>query len=111
MSIIIKSIIYILNIHVLYYLTSNHFLLAYIVGKFVENMMEGKEKIIANIIVFIFLLISFFFYLEIFELNFCGINRNTKSNIEKRALLEAKNNSKLLMKINEEMTDANTLEN
>ena len=57
--------------------------------------MEGKEKIIANIIVFIFLLISFFFYLEIFELNFCGINRNTKSNIEKRALLEAKNNSKL----------------
>ena len=110
-SIIIKSIIYILNIHVLYYLTSNHFLLAYIVGKFVENMMEGKEKIIANIIVFIFLLISFFFYLEIFELNFCGINRNTKSNIEKRALLEAKNNSKLLMKINEEMTDANILEN
>ena len=110
-NIIVKSIIYILNAFVLYYLTPNHFLLAYIVGKFVENMIERQEKIIENIIVFVFLLISFMFYLEIFELNFCGINRDTKSNVERRALSESNYNNKLLEKINEEFSDAGSLEN
>ena len=94
-SIIIKSIIYILNAFVLFYLTPNHFLLAYIVGKFVENRMERKEKIVENIIAFIFLLISFMFYLEIFEFNFFRINRDTKSNIEKRSMIEMNHNNKL----------------
>lgn len=83
---------YILIIYISYFLTPNHILLVYIVGKFIENAMEGEEHIVVNYILFVFLLITFIFYLEIFELDFCGINKNTKQSIENRAMCETLDN-------------------
>ena len=85
----------------------NHILLIFIVGKFIENELEGQENIVSNYILFSLLLIFFIFYLEIFELDFCGINHNTKQNIETRALVEASTNGKLMEKltIKENMED------
>ena len=106
-SICFKLVIYILNIYTIYYLGPNHILLIFIVGKFIENELEGQENIVANYILFSLLLIFFIFYLEIFELDFCGINHNTKQNIETRALVEASTNGKLMEKltIKENMED------
>ena len=98
-SIAFKMAIYILNIFTIYYLTPNHMLLIYIVGKFIENAISAEENIAINYILFVFLLISFILYVEIFELDFCGINRNTKQSIESRALNESVDNNKLLSKI------------
>ena len=95
-SYIFKYVTYILFIYTVYYLTPNHSLLVYIVGKFVENAIEAKTKIAENYIVFTLLLISFIFYLEVFELAFCGINKDSKKNIENRALDEAVDNNKLM---------------
>ena len=50
---------------------------------------HGKLKVlvlIAILVLSIFQAITFLFYLEIFELNFCSLNKNTKKNIEERML-------------------------
>ena len=109
-SISFKIAIYILSIYTIYYFTPNHILLTYIVGKFFENSFERKKNEVESYIVFIFLLISFIFYLEIFELNFCGINKNTKKSIITRAWKEFIRDKKLLKKLedNERDGDSNT---
>ena len=38
--------------------------------------------------IFFFQLLSLLFYLEILELNFCGLNKNTKRNIQLRERME-----------------------
>ena len=81
-------------------------LLIYIVGKFIENAISAEENIAINYILFAFLLISFILYVELFELDFCGINRNTKQSIESRAMTETADNKILLTKISSSsMTD------
>ena len=44
--------------------------------------MDTKQYIC--LILFPFQFISLMFYLEIFELNFCSLNKNTRRNIEER---------------------------
>ena len=46
-------------------------------------MSESKNKWY-SIIIFVLQFISLMFFLEIFEFNFCGLNRNTKKSIEER---------------------------
>lgn len=98
-SFVFKHITFILIIYIIYYLSPNHVLLVYVVGKFIENAMSEGEKVVGSYIVFIFLFITFIFYLEILELNFCGINKNTNKNIEFRALSEDLDNQKIIHKI------------
>ena len=106
-SIAFKMVIYILNMFTIYYLTPNHMLLIYIVGKFIENAISAEENIAANYILFAFLLISFILYIEIFELDFCGINHNTKQSIESRARTESEDNNKLLYKLTSTKNEGN----
>lgn len=61
-------------------------LIIYILCKFFENLILGIiEYYLWTIFIFAFLLLSYLSYLEIIELDFCGINFDTRKNIEDRA--------------------------
>ena len=87
---IISSILYTLNI---YYFNPNYVLISFQFSKFVDVLMNEKES---NkyyfIIFFIFQLFFLMIYLEIIELNFCDLNKNTKRNIELRSIIESTGN-------------------
>ena len=79
---------FLFRILTLNYLTPNHMLIAYdLVKIFIILIGENKKKWY-SIIIFIFQFISLTFFLEIFEFNFCGLNKNTKRNIKTRAATE-----------------------
>jgi hypothetical protein len=89
-SLFFKSITYFLNIYTIFYLTPNHMLIIYILCKFFENLILGITNIyLWTFFIFPFLLFSYLSYLEIIELNFCGINFDTRKNIEFRAKEES----------------------
>ena len=89
-SLFFKSITYFLNIFTIFYLTPNHMLIIYILCKFFENLILGITNIyLWTFFIFPFLLFSYLSYLEIIELNFCGINFDTRKNIEFRAKEES----------------------
>ena len=88
---IISSILNILNI---YYFNPNYILISFQFSKFVDLLIneKGVNKYYC-IIFFIFQLFFLMVYLEILELNFCGLNENTKRNIEFRSLIESSGQS------------------
>ena len=89
-SLFFKSITYFLNIYTIFYLTPNHMLIIYILCKFFENLILGIINFyLWTFFIFPFLLLSYLSYLEIIELNFCGINFDTRKNIEFRAKEES----------------------
>jgi len=52
---------------------------------FVDICLIDEKYQYSSILLFIFLIFSLLFYLEIFEYNFCDLNKNTKRNIQIRA--------------------------
>ena len=87
-QIIIEFFARLFRILTLNYQTPNHMLISYdIVKMFVILRSDIKNKWY-SIIIFIFQFISLTFFLEIFEFNFWGLNKNTKRNINKRAITE-----------------------
>jgi hypothetical protein len=52
---------------------------------FVDIYLIDEKYQYSSILLFIFLIFSLLFYLEIFEYNFCDLNKNTKRNIQIRA--------------------------
>jgi len=52
---------------------------------FVDICLIDEKYQYSSILLFIFLIFSLLFYLEIFEYNFCDLNKNTKRNIQLRA--------------------------
>ena len=74
----------ILNI---YYFNPNYFIINFQLSKFVLTLIDNENQKKFYCIIF-FLLQTFFLliYLEIIELNFLGLNYNTKRNIEIRGL-------------------------
>ena len=88
---VVSSILYILNI---YYFNPNYVLISFQFSKIADVLINenGNNKyycIIFYVIQLFFLMI----YLEIIELNFCDLNKNTKKNIEFRSVLEASGQS------------------
>ena len=69
----------------LYYFYPNYYLISYCLANIVQLLIVNDDK---NryycIIPFIFQFISLLFYLEIFEYNFWGLNKNTRKNILSR---------------------------
>ena len=70
---------------ILNYLSPNHILISYEITKIISVLtnpyLENKWY---SLIPIVFHLLNLFFYLEILEYNFCGLNKNTKKNIQKR---------------------------
>ena len=72
-------------------LTPNHVIIAYELGKIPANIItvEGINKLFISLIS-ILQIFCLLFYLEIFECNFCSLNKNTKKNIITRVYNEPK---------------------
>ena len=69
-------------------LTLNHTMISYEIGKIEIILRTSKsDKKWYSIILFLIQFISLLFFLEIFEFNFCNLNKNTKRNIEERSLI------------------------
>ena len=92
-------IIDILEFLILDKLTPNYIIIGFEIGKIPSNIRQfiktdhpeiGNYKLLVLIAIIILSILQIFcllFYLEILELNFCSLNKNTKNNIEKRELL------------------------
>lgn len=69
-------------------LTLNHTMISYEIGKIEIILRTSKsDKKWYSIFLFLLQFISLLFFLEIFEFNFCNLNKNTKRNIEERSLI------------------------
>ena len=79
----------ILKILTIYYFTQNHIYTSYTFIKLVDLLIVKKINYkYFSIILFIPQFLGLLIFLEIIELNFCKLNKNTKINIEKRELKE-----------------------
>ena len=89
---IILCLMNILTILTIKYYTPFHLLIILIIGKIMmkaKNFFVGYEtKDIINIISLILILIGLLVFIEVIILNFCGIQKNTRDNIEKRGALD-----------------------
>ena len=66
-----------------------HLNIPFIIKKFIREVTRGEENIFFLISSFSLELIMIFVFLEIIEINFCGLNENLKKNIKKRAISES----------------------
>ena len=83
----ISTILYILNI---YHFNPNYILISFQFSKLVDILInKGDASKYYCIILFVFQLFFLMIYLEILELNFCNLNKNTKKNIELRSIIES----------------------
>ena len=63
-------------------------MISYEIGKIEIILRTSKsDKKWYSIFLFLLQFISLLFFLEIFEFNFCNLNKNTKRNIEERSLI------------------------
>ena len=82
----------ILKILTIYYFSQNHIYSAYVFIKLVDYLIRKKTwKKYLCIILFIFQFFGILVYIEILELNFLGLNKNTKKNIVLREMDEEDN--------------------
>jgi hypothetical protein len=70
--------------------TSSHIILLFIIGESIFFFWDFKEYYILflNIFLFVLLLFMFLVFTEFIELNFCGLQKDIKRNIQERALTE-----------------------
>ena len=82
---IFRFVINILKILTVSYFSPNHTYTAYIIIKLVDLLIKNDYKYkYFSIICFIPQFLGLLIFLEIIELNFCKLNKNTKRNIRKR---------------------------
>jgi len=68
-------------------LSPNHMMISYAISKMANILANSQSnKKWHSLILFAILFIILLFFLEIFEFNFCNLNKNTKRNIEERSL-------------------------
>ena len=83
---------FLLRILTLVYFTPTHLLICLSLSKFIAVLINHDNSIkYLSIIPFLLQFFSLMIYLEIIELNFCGLNKNTKRNIQKRVQEEMLN--------------------
>ena len=68
------------------YFTPDFILISFTFSRIIDIIIETQQYIC--IVFFIVQFITLMFYLEIFELNFCGLNKNTRRNIQERGRKE-----------------------
>ena len=70
------------------YYTAFHILICIIISEFqpfFEDSINFEWTFVIAIIIYAFLFFILLIFIEVFELNFCGLQLNTKRNIEERA--------------------------
>ena len=84
-NIVLQFFFELFKILTLAYFTPNHMLICLILSKLVSTLIQSESSLkYYCIIPFAFQFFSLMVYLEIIELNFCGLNKNTKRNIQNR---------------------------
>ena len=73
-----------LSILILYYFSPNFILIIFQLSSITKSLIDNPKEKLYCIIFFIFQIIALMIHLEILELNFCGLNKYTKRNIEER---------------------------
>ena len=94
--------------------TSSHVVIILILGEIIliftnqkkENDIPNEIIIACNIFLIVFIFFMTLVFTEFIELNFCGLQKNTKRNIEKRALTEVSISSENSKEINNDFRDS-----
>lgn len=94
LSFILNSIFYFLYYEIIYNFSPIHALLSISIFSFLFVFLGYDKENINTIrtiylIIFIFIFINLLIFLEILELNFCGLNRYTRRNIVQRERKES----------------------
>ena len=78
-----------LTILVLFYYSPNFILIIFQISTIVYNLIHNTKESLYCIPIFIFQFLVLMIHLEILELNFSGLNKYTKRNIELRGLIDS----------------------
>ena len=71
-----------LRVLTILHLTPDYILISFAISRIINIVLETKQY--ACLALFTIQFITLMFYLEIIELNFCGLSKNTRRNIQKR---------------------------
>ena len=75
----------------IFYFSPDFILISFTISRMLDIILETQEYVC--IIFFVLQFITLMFYLEIFEFNFCGLNKNTRKKIREREIQEMLLNS------------------
>lgn len=115
LEMILLGLINILNILTIKYFNPCYSIIILVIGRIVliirQFFIEIKTRDIVNIFILILIFLVLLLYAEIIELNFCGIHKNTKENIEKRGDLEVEKDCIQTESINSDEDNNENIEN
>ena len=93
LNFILNLALNLLRIMTIIYLRPEYILISFTISRIFDVVLESKKY--ECIALFVPQLLTLMFYLEIFELNFCGLNKNTRRNIQEREQSEKNLNNRL----------------
>ena len=83
-----------LTILTIYYFSPNFILIVIQFSRITQHLIQMKVEKLYLIVFYIIQIIALMIHLEIIELNFCGLNKFTKRNIDLRGVHELLNEDK-----------------
>ena len=86
LNLILNFVLNLLRSLTILYFTPDYILISFTISRIINIVMERKAYVC--LVLFVLQFITLMFYLEIFEFNFCGLNKNTKRNIAERVQKE-----------------------
>ena len=88
LQLVIHIILCPLTILVIFYYSPNFILIIFQISTIVYNLIQYTKESLYCIPLFVVQFLALMIHLEILELNFCGLNKYTKRNIELRGLVD-----------------------
>ena len=82
LNFILNFVLNLLRSLTILYFTPDYILISFTISRIINIVVERKAYVC--LVLFVLQFITLMFYLEIFELNLCGLNKNTKRNIAAR---------------------------
>ena len=82
LNIILNFFLNLFRVLTILYFTPDYILISFTISRILDIVMETEAY--ECLLLFILQFITLMFYLEIFELNFLGLNKNTRRNIQER---------------------------
>ena len=86
LNFILNFVLNLLRSLTILYFTPDYILISFTISRIINIVMERKAYVC--LVLFVLQFITLMFYLEIFEFNFWGLNKNTKRNIAERVQKE-----------------------
>ena len=93
LNFILSFFLNLLRVLTILHLTPDYILISFSISRIINIVLETKK--FECLALFVIQFITLMFYLEIIELNFCGLNKNTRRNIQNRGEDELNGKSNL----------------